>query len=290
MPVGGTSGIVRSEFGFHIIRVTDRRDASTRPLAEVHDSIQRQLEFSRGQEKLAETVRSFREEISADPGAFDRAASELGLPVEDTGLLARDGAVAAIGDAPQVARAVFQIDIGEASPPVTVPQGTLFLRTVEILPPLRLPFEEARALVEADHTKSESLARARTRVLEALQPGTDLASLASSLGATTSSATSFSRHQALEPFDPVARDLAFSLAVNQVSEPIEVEGGLLVFEVTERQGFDPIEFEDLRDSLTRSMLQQRRDRLFSAVLSGLESSSEIQVNHARMDLIEGRGA
>ena len=43
LPVGQTSDLVQSDFGFHIIRVTDRQAARLQPLADVRDDIEQYL-------------------------------------------------------------------------------------------------------------------------------------------------------------------------------------------------------------------------------------------------------
>ena len=43
LPVGQTSELVKSQFGFHIIKVTDKKPAVTRPLSEVQTQIEDQL-------------------------------------------------------------------------------------------------------------------------------------------------------------------------------------------------------------------------------------------------------
>jgi peptidyl-prolyl cis-trans isomerase C len=48
---GGTSGIVESQFGFHIIKVTDRRAGRTVPFPEVKEQIANYLKQQRQQEK-----------------------------------------------------------------------------------------------------------------------------------------------------------------------------------------------------------------------------------------------
>lgn len=288
LPVGGTSDLVRTQFGFHIIRVTDRREASTRPFDEVREPIVRQLQFSRSQEALREAVAAFRADVEADPGAFDRAASRLGVEVGDTGLVAAGAPIPAVGSYPQVAQALFRTDVGKVSQPITLPQGTLFLRTTEIVPPQPLPFEEARAEVAADLRRTRALDAARRRVEEARTVAPELSDLARRLQVKVETTAPFTRGQPVEPFTPEARDRAFQLPPDQLSEPVEVTDGLLLFRVASREGFDPASFAQQRDSLERSLVQQRRDRLFNAVVSRLERASRIQLNQARLALYEGR--
>src|SRR4029078_6320118 len=52
LPVGGTTGMFRSVFGFHIARVYGRKPAGVRPIAEVRDEIVQVLMRERQQKAL----------------------------------------------------------------------------------------------------------------------------------------------------------------------------------------------------------------------------------------------
>ncbi|HEY6009139.1 MAG TPA: peptidylprolyl isomerase, partial [Geobacteraceae bacterium] len=57
---GETSGIVKTKYGFHIIKLTGKRDAGIRPFAEVKDQIKAAIEPERQQEifkKLKEDLK-----------------------------------------------------------------------------------------------------------------------------------------------------------------------------------------------------------------------------------------
>jgi peptidyl-prolyl cis-trans isomerase D len=284
---GATSDLVRSDLGFHLIQVTGRRAAGTRMFAEVKDAIVRQLQFSRSQKALAETVASFREAVAKDAGEFDRAAAQHQLTVRDTGFVAAGAAVGDLGDAPQAAAAMFQAGIGQVTPPVALPRGTVFLRTTEIEAPQPLTFDQARTQVENDLRRSQALQAARTRVAALSQSGADLAGIAKGLGVKVSSAGPFHRTQTPTPFSAAAREQAFALSPGQMSGPIETPGGLLLFRVTAREGFDPATFESQRESLAQSLLQQRRDRLFQSIVQRLEKEGEIELNQTRLAGLTG---
>lgn len=288
LPEGGLSGVVRTDFGFHVIKVTGRRAAGVRPFAEVKDSIVRQLQFTRSQQALSEMVAAFRAAVEKDPGAFEGAAAKQGLEVKDTGFVAQGGAIPDLGDAPQAVASMFETALGKVAAPVALPRGTVFLRTTEIEAPKPLPFEQARPQVEADFRRSEALQAARTRVAGLRATGADLAAIAKATGTTVATAGPFHRGQVVEPFSGEARDLAFGMAAGQMSDPLEAPGGILLFQISAREGFDPAAFEQQKESLTRSLLQQRRDRLFNAVLQRLEKDASIQVNQPRLDALEGR--
>jgi peptidyl-prolyl cis-trans isomerase D len=288
LAVGEVSEILRGDQGFQIVKVMDRRDASVQPFSEVRDTILRQLEFSRSQDAVSQATNSFRDQVQADPTQFTVAAERLALPVEDTGLMAADGSVEALGAFPQVSLALFQLAVGQTSAAIALPQGTVFLQAKEIRTPEPLSFEAAREQVEADYRRSEGVLAARRRVEEARGTVDNLADLAKKLDATVESTTEFTRRQPVAPFSPEARRQAFASTVGEIAEPMEVPEGLLVFAVTEQQGFEATEFDAAKDDLRRSLEQRRRNLLFSTLVDQLQADSQVQINQALLDQIEGR--
>ncbi len=57
MQPGQTSDLVKSQFGFHIIRVVDKKAAVTRPLDEVRPQIEEQLKAQLADEQVSTRAR-----------------------------------------------------------------------------------------------------------------------------------------------------------------------------------------------------------------------------------------
>ena len=96
---GDVSPVVESEFGFHLITLLDKRDAKTKPQAEVRDAIAAHLAqeqaataFYEQEQRLAELAFEF-------PDSLDVTAEELGLTIVSTDYFSVQDAPAAINDA-----------------------------------------------------------------------------------------------------------------------------------------------------------------------------------------------
>ena len=117
---GQMSGPVRSDFGFHLIKVEERQEALVRPLEAVREEIA--LDLLRRDElrkaararadQLAETVRGGKK--------LEDAARELSIDVRRSGWLARsgNGFVPTLGAAPELVATAFVLSPGQSSPRV----------------------------------------------------------------------------------------------------------------------------------------------------------------------------
>lgn len=66
LPVGGTSGLVRTQFGFHIIRVTDKRKAGVAPFEQVQQQLTEALKNAKAQVEINKLIDELRKEAKIE--------------------------------------------------------------------------------------------------------------------------------------------------------------------------------------------------------------------------------
>lgn len=78
LPVGDISEVVETQFGIHLIKVTDHQDEGVRSLAEVKDQLEAYLTAQKKQEALMEYIAQLKEnaEVVTHRPDFDAAAGE----------------------------------------------------------------------------------------------------------------------------------------------------------------------------------------------------------------------
>ena len=134
LPKGQISDLVKSSYGFHIIRVDDKQDAHTKSLDEVKDTIEPILKHQKGQQVAQKKAEDLLKQARTQ--GLDAAAAAQGVPVITSDFFARKDMLPGLGPAPQFMDAVFTA--ADKAPPDLAPasQGIAVFQLLGIKPPV----------------------------------------------------------------------------------------------------------------------------------------------------------
>jgi peptidyl-prolyl cis-trans isomerase D len=145
---GELSEVIRSPYGFHILRVDEKFAAVTPTFEELRPGLALEaIERSMARERADELSTQLVSEIEAGASLED-AARGAGLTLERPAALRRraDGFIAGLGGAPNVMSAAFGLAPGESSPEVYDLEGRrVLIQVVERTEPSVQEIETARA-------------------------------------------------------------------------------------------------------------------------------------------------
>jgi peptidyl-prolyl cis-trans isomerase D len=277
---GQISDLVKSDFGFHIIKVVEKRAAGQRPLTEVRDQIAEQVKWERAQEQASSLATQIASEVSK-PADIDAAAKKHGLTVKDSGFFQRTDPVGDLGPSPQVATSAFALKDDQVSEAVRVPQGYVFL-AVTGKEPSRLPkLDEVKERVRLDviGDKAKELARAKAAELAAaLKGGATMAAAAKTAGREVRTTELIARGTVIPDVGVSAAvdKVAFALPVGGVSEPITTDTGAAIVRVVEKTAVTDAELGTARDSLRKELTSARRNRFFSSYMTKAKEKLDIR--------------
>ena len=122
---GQISDVVKTQYGYHIIKATDKKAATTRPLAEVRQQLSDQLSYERAQAQATDLAAALEKEIKK-PADLDKAAKDHGLTVQESGFFAREEPILGLGPAPEAASRAFDMKPNEVAGPLRASRGFVF--------------------------------------------------------------------------------------------------------------------------------------------------------------------
>jgi len=171
---GEIAGPVRSEFGWHLVKLDEVREGEIRPFEEVRDEITQQLREEQARLRFGEAAEEFSNTVYEQADSLELAAERLGLEIRTVDELRRDGTddPSSPLNRPAVLRAIFapeSISQRQNTEAIEVGGSTLVAARVLEHRPARTPaYEEVEAEVAARVKALEAARLAREAGEQAL--------------------------------------------------------------------------------------------------------------------------
>src|SRR5208337_3949727 len=142
---GEVSGLVKTVYGIHILKVEDKQVAHLQSFDEVKNSIRADREKERvadAQEKLAGSLES---QLKASPQQFEDIARKAGLEPKESPVFKYDQPIADLGKTDAFENLAFQLRLNEIGTPISVPKGEAIIQLAQIVPAHIPTLDEVRA-------------------------------------------------------------------------------------------------------------------------------------------------
>ncbi len=292
---GGTSDLVKSSYGFHIIRVDDKHTAHVKPLEEVRAEIETALR----QDKVATRASDLATRVANQgrTAGLDKAAAQNGQQVVTTGLIGRGDSIPEVGSAPDLMESIFST--APKGPPDTVqtPKGWVVFQVTEVRPSAEMTFEEAKAQVETqfkNERASQMLQQKTQELSDRARAEHNLKKAAAALGATVKTSELVSPSDQVPDIGSMGGQASavFTMKSGEISGPINTGRNGAVLAVLERQEPSPADFDKEKEQLRETLLQQKRNeamQLFAGNLrQRLDKEKKIRINEQEWSRITGR--
>jgi len=286
LPNGSISDLVKTQYGFHIIKVIDHEPAHTKSLDEVRSQILPLLldqkvseEANRIFDQMAQAVRQ------SNRQSLDDLAKKFNLTVGDIPAISATDPILALGNPPDVRSAIFQLRPGELSMPIQTPQGYVIVSPTNILQGHQATLAEVhdKVLDAYQQAQGQLLAQQKANELAKAAQATDLSKAAKSLGLSTVTPEAFSRTGSVPDIgDAKILSDAFNMPDGRVSDAIQVAGNWLVFRVVSHQPANPADLASQAASIQTQLLQTKQNAAFEAfhkaLVDRLTKEGKISVN------------
>jgi len=162
---GETSKVVETEFGFHIIRVTDIKQPKVKSFEEQRAGLEVEVRRQLAQRKFAEAAEQFTNMVYEQSDSLKPVAERLKLEILSVNNLGRDPAASGVMANPKLLAAIFSADSMEKKRNTEAieigPNQLVSARMTRYTPARTLPFDEVKARVQQQlqAEKSAELAR-----------------------------------------------------------------------------------------------------------------------------------
>ncbi|ROZ66543.1 SurA N-terminal domain-containing protein [Ramlibacter sp. WS9] len=171
---GDISGLVETEFGFHIIKLADIKSPKQKTFEEMRPELEAELKKQQAQRKFAETAEAFTDTVYQQPDSLKPAADKLKLEIRTATNVRRTpqpGAPAALAN-PKFLNALFAqgtIEKKQNTEAVEVAPSTLVSgRIVQYTPARTLPFAEVKDRVRERVVAARAAEMAKKEGMEKL--------------------------------------------------------------------------------------------------------------------------
>jgi len=286
LKVGEISQPVKTDFGFHLIRV-DSRKGDTIALHHILIPIQLRDEAATQLDRRADTLAK----IGANklqPAAFDEAARALGLPVHK--IVVAEGQPAMLDGAyiPDISAWAFRgVKPGETSDLIDAPTGYYLARLDSIehggTPTLESAKPELRASVLRQ--KKLDVLVAEGQALAQAAAKSTLESAAQAKGLTAIKSVPFTRTSQVPGIGRFneAVGAAFALPVDVVSAPIKTADNIVVLRVDQRKLTDRAAFDAQKNQQRASLMDLLRRKRIQDFVVNLRAAAKIDDNRKSID-------
>jgi len=297
LPKGQLSDLVKSSYGFHIIRVEDKHEPHLKTIDEVKSQIEPLIKQQKAGRMIENAANALLDQARKE--GLAKAAAAKGLNVVNTDFVGRTDVLPGVGVTPQFMDAVFAAR--EKSPPelAELSQGAVVFQVLDIRPPATPDFEEIHQKVENDfkNERAAILLNQKTQELsDRAKNEHDLKRAAKELGATMKTSDFVLPDGQVPDIGSMTgqASVAFTLKPGDISGPITTGSNGVVLSVLEKQEPGEQDFAAKKDQIRDSLLRTKQQDLFGLYLTNLrsqmEKSGKIKVNEEEVkSLTRSRG-
>lgn len=276
---GQISAPVRSAFGYHLIKVDDRKAAGTTPFEEVKEEITKNLAAAQASDKLQDILDQMLLSLLNNKPLAEVGA-EYKLTPEKTGPLDANELAGRMGIKPADAQSLVASKSGTMrDTPIATRTGYLLPRVVESTPAGVQPFDAVKDEIVATLTKANQTTAAKALAAKAREGMKD-----NTLPADLTSRVAKVENVGRDGFVPglgMSKELADAAFIGQLNQWLPatyaLDKGVVLARVVAAVPPSEEVWKQVEPMLTNALVQSKREQLFSAFLVMLQDKAKITV-------------
>jgi peptidyl-prolyl cis-trans isomerase D len=269
---GQISDVVKTDFGYHIIKVEEKETAHLKPLDEVKAQILATL--TRQQEADQEASYAQQLATEAAKSGLAKTAEAHHLQVETTDYVAQNAVLSGLPDGAKMLTLAFAAKPGGAPQVSSTGDGFAVFQVEDVKAAHAPTFEEYKSHLVDDFREQQLpqlLARKTNELADKAHAENNLAQAAKELGATLKTSDLVGQTGQVPDIGALstaAPDL-FDLKVGQISKPINTGHSGIVAKLDDRQEPTPEETAKNFDATREQLLTEKREQMFEVFVTDL---------------------
>ncbi|MBI2400928.1 MAG: SurA N-terminal domain-containing protein [Deltaproteobacteria bacterium] len=287
---GEVSGVIETEFGFHIIKVEDKKDGGFLPLKEAEPSIKQALAGDKAKAIAREALMTLDAKVAQAKTAEDikkAASADKALKPALTGMFSEDDMGVELARNEQLRTAAFSLAPGQVGRIVETEEGAYLVRLVERkdahVPEFAEVASDVKTIIAEEKAGKEAEARARA-LLERAKKGEDLAVIAKAEKLKMEQSGFFARTEGFMPRTGIFvgdKEALFKLASGAYyPEVVSHNGRHFIFRLSGVKEADEAAFEPRKEELKARLLAEKQDQALSGWLKSLREKAKITINES----------
>ncbi|HLH02861.1 MAG TPA: peptidylprolyl isomerase [Bryobacteraceae bacterium] len=292
---GETSGLIETEYGYHIIQCEQKFPAHTETFDEVKPQLLMEAKRQAASDNLRKAIDSAHSEIGRNPSQAEAIAKKYNLKYFPVSGFVNSGSLPDVNRPPDLINSIFNTSKNNVTEIASLdPQGKqAFAVVTGITPAHDADYASVQADVVKKYTEaqSEQLAeQAAKAAADRARKGESLEAIAKSYGAEVKTAAPFTIDGAAEGIGSASQlSAAFKDNVGDIVGPVATSTGQFVCRVSEKIPADMSQFAANKNAIVQSLQQQRQTvqgPLFrDSIVNDLKRRGKIKINEATLTRI-----
>jgi peptidyl-prolyl cis-trans isomerase D len=274
---GQTSDVIKTQFGYHILQVEDKKTAHLRPLSEVKPEIVPILE----QQRTGAAEQTYASQLAADAkkNGLDKAAQARGLHVVTTDYVAKDGVIAGLSDSSALLTQAFSVVKGADPASVSTGDGFAVFQVSDIKAAHAPSFAEYKSHILDDYREQQVPLLLNTQLKkldDRAKVLNDLKKAAAEMNIPVKTSDLVAKDAQVPEIGSMGgpASVAFSLNKGGISDPINLGRAGVVLTVTDKQEPTAEEITKNFDQTKEQLLNEQRDEIFRVYIGDLTKKYE----------------